>query len=229
MLQIQTNIHNAGRRKKERIPIMRYNPPYFDFEICGVKRKLPFVKIKDDMALASFCIVSDTELVAAVAPCLAAKLPEVDVLITAEAKGIILTYEISRLLGMKEFVVARKHKKPYMQNVLEANVFSITTQAKQTLYLDGCDVEKIRGKRVAIIDDVIATGESLAALEKLVELADGHIVTRAAVLAELDSVYREDIIFLKEHYVFTPNEDGTFTPIECETRKRLRREQELSK
>lgn len=202
---------------------MRYNPPYFDFEICGVRRKLPFVKIRDDMALASFCIVSDTELVRAVAPSLAEKLPDVDLLITAEAKGIILTYEISRLLGMKDFVVARKHKKPYMQNVLEANVFSITTQAKQTLYLDGGDVEKIRGKRVAIIDDVIATGESLAALEKLVELAQGNIVTRAAVLAELDSVYREDIIFLKEHYVFTPNEDGTFTPIECETKKRLQK------
>ena len=192
---------------------MRYQPPYFDFEICGVKRKLPFVKIKEDMALASFCIVSDTELVQAVAPHLVEKMPEVDVLLTAEAKGISLTYEMSRLMGMKDFVVARKHKKPYMQNVLEANVFSITTQAKQTLYLDGCDVEKLRGKRVAIVDDVIATGESLTALEKLAELAEAHIVTRAAVLAELDSVYRDDIVYLKEHYVFTPNE---------ETKKRLR-------
>lgn len=173
------------------------------------------------MALASFCIVSDTELVQAVAPKLAEKLPEVDILLTAEAKGIILTYEMSRLLG-KEFVVARKTKKPYMQNVLEAVVYSITTQKKQTLYLDGCDVEKIKGKRVAIIDDVIATGESLNALEKLAEEAGAEVVARAAVLAELDSVYREDIIFLKEHYVFTPNEDGTFTPIECSNKKRLR-------
>lgn len=194
---------------------MKYNPPHFDFELCGIKRKLPFVKIKEDMALASFCIVSDTELVQAVAPKLVERLPEVDVILTAEAKGIILAYEMSRLMGMKDFVVARKSNKPYMQNVLEANVFSITTQKKQTLYMDGCDIEKVRGKRVAIIDDVIATGESLAALEKLAELAGANVVAKAAVLAELESVYRDDIIFLKEHYVFTPNEDGTFTPIEA--------------
>ena len=130
-------------------------------------------------------------------------------------------------MGMKDFVVARKTKKPYMQNVLEANVFSITTQAKQTLYLDGCDVEKLRGKRIAIIDDVIATGESLNALEKLAELAGATVVTRAALFAELESVYRDDIIYLKEHYVFTPNEDGTFTPIECETKKRIREVDDL--
>lgn len=204
----------------------RYNPPYFDFEICGVKRQLPFVKIKDDMALASFCIASDTELVQAVAPELIKRLPEVDVLLTAEAKGIILTYEISRLLGMKDFVLARKSNKPYMQNVLEATVYSITTQAKQTLYLDGCDAEKLRGKRVAIIDDVFATGNSLAALEKLATLAGANIVAKAAVLAELDSVYRDDVIFLKEHYVFTPNADGTFTPIECDEKKRRREAEE---
>ena len=74
----------------------------------------------------------------------------------------------------------------------------------------------------AIIDDVIATGDSLNALEKLAELAGASVVARAAVLAELDSVYRDDIIYLKEHYVFTPNPDGTFTPIECEEKKRRR-------
>lgn len=85
--------------------------------------------------------------------------------------------------------------------------------------MDGCDVEKIRGKRVAIIDDVIATGESLNALETLAKEAGAEVVARAAVLAELESVYRDDIIFLKEHYVFTPNEDGTFTPIQVKPKE----------
>lgn len=195
---------------------MKYSPPFFDFEIYGVKRKLPFVQIAPDKALASFCIISDTELVKAVAPHLAEKLPEdIDILMTAEAKGIILTYEISSILG-KEFVVARKTKKPYMQNPTEVKVFSITTQKEQTLYLDGCDAEKIKGKTVALIDDVIATGGSVAALEQLAVSRGAKIGARAAVLAELEAVYRDDIIYLKEHYVFTPNPDGTFTPIQVE-------------
>lgn len=186
---------------------------YFDFEICGLKRKLPYVKVADNLALASFVCLSDTELVAACAPELVKRLPEVDVLMTAEAKGICLTYEMSRLMGMKEFVVARKSKKPYMQNAIHFTARSVTTQKEQNLWLDGVEAEKIRGKRVALIDDVIATGESLAAIENLAVAAGAKVVARAAILAELEAVDRKDIIYLKEHYVFRPNPDGTFTPI----------------
>ena len=184
---------------------------YFDFEICGLKRRLPFVKIADDLALASFVCLSDTELVSRVAPELVKRLPPVDILMTAEAKGIILTYEMSRLLGHKEFVVARKTRKPYMVNPISHKACSVTTQKEQTLWLDGVEAEKIRGKRVALVDDVIATGESLAAIEALAKAAGAEIVARAAILAELEAVDRKDIIYLKEHFVFRPNPDGTFT------------------
>ena len=187
---------------------------YFDFEIMGLKRKLPFVQIGENLALASFVVLSDTELIQTVAPELMKRLPEVDVLMTAEAKGICLTYEISRLMGMKDFVVARKSRKPYMQNPVSHSVRSVTTQKEQHLWLDGCEAEKLKGKRVALIDDVIATGESLEALETLAKSAGANIVARAAILAELESVHRTDIIYLKEHYVFRPNPDGTYTPIE---------------
>lgn len=187
---------------------------YFDFEIMGLKRKLPFVKVGDHLALASFVVLSDTELILTVAPELMKRLPEVDVLMTAEAKGICLTYELSRLMGMKDFVVARKSRKPYMQNAVSHSVRSVTTQKEQTLWLDGCDAEKLRGKRVALIDDVIATGESIEAIENLAKTAGADVVARAAILAELQSVHRSDIIYLKEHFVFRPNPDGTFTPLE---------------
>ena len=187
---------------------------YFDFEIMGLKRKLPFVKVGDHLALASFVVLSDTELIQTVAPELMKRLPEVDVLMTAEAKGICLTYELSRLMGMKDFVVARKSRKPYMQNAVSHSVRSVTTQKEQTLWLDGCDAEKLRGKRVALIDDIIATGESIEAIENLAKTAGADVVARAAILAELQSVHRSDIIYLKEHFVFRPNPDGTFTPLE---------------
>ena len=186
---------------------------YFDFEICGLTRKLPYVQICDKLGLASFVCLSDTELVQTVAPELVKRLPEVDYLMTAEAKGICLTYEMSRIMGMKEFIVARKSRKPYMVNPVSHHVFSVTTQKDQTLWLDGCDADKIRGKRVALIDDVIATGESLAAIESLAQTAGANVVARAAILAELGAVNRKDIIYLKEHYVFRVNPDGSFTPI----------------
>lgn len=187
---------------------------YFDFEIMGLKRKLPFVKTGENLALASFVVLSDTELIQTVAPELLKRLPPLDVLMTAEAKGICLTYELSRLLGMKDFVVARKSRKPYMQNPISHSVRSVTTQKEQTLWLDGCDAEKLRGRRVALIDDVIATGESITAIENLARAAGAEVVARAAILAELESVHRSDIIYLKEHFVFRPNPDGTFTPLE---------------
>ncbi len=192
---------------------MEKEQKYFDLEICGVKRKLPYVKIGENLALASFVCLSDTELIQAVAPELVKRLPEVDMMMTAEAKGMCLTYEMSRLMGMKEFVVARKSRKPYMQNPIESTVYSITTQDKQTLYLDGVEAEKIRGRRVALIDDVIATGDSIRAIEELAKKAGAIVAARAAILTELEASRRTDIIALKEHYVFRPQADGTYKPI----------------
>ena len=60
----------------------------------------------------------------------------------------------------------------------------------------------LNGKRVAIVDDVISTGESLLAIERLVEKAGGSIVAKAAILAEGDAAQRDDIIFLKELPLF---------------------------
>ncbi len=47
-----------------------------------------------------------------------------------------------------------------------------------------------------IVDDVISTGESLAAMEKLVKRYGGNIVGRACVLAEGDAKDRRDIVYL---------------------------------
>ena len=82
----------------------------YELKLCGVKRELPFIDLEDNLAFASFVIMGDTELITACAPELAEKIGDVDVIITAEAKGIALAYEISRLLGKKEFIeIGRAH------------------------------------------------------------------------------------------------------------------------
>ena len=80
-------------------------------KLAGLERTLPIVDINDEIAFASFVVISDTELVSTVAPLLAERIGDCDMIVTAEAKGIALAYEISRLLNKKEFIVARKSEK----------------------------------------------------------------------------------------------------------------------
>ncbi len=174
--------------------------------VAGVVRELPILKIAPKLSIASFVILGDCEIVVKSAPEIVERLPEADVLITAEAKGIPLVHEIARLMGHARYLVARKSVKPYMDDPLVDEVESITTQKKQTLCLDGNDAAAVKGKRVAIIDDVISTGESIGAVERLVEKAGGTVVARAAILAEGDAAKRDDIIFLEELPLFPHDE-----------------------
>ena len=175
---------------------------HYEMKIAGVTRQLPIVRISDQLEIASFVILGDCELVLNAAQELMKVLPEVDVLITAEAKGIPLVQELSRLMNMKRYYVARKSIKPYMTNPFVTEVYSITTQKKQILCLEEEEAEQIRGKRVLIVDDVISTGESLKAMEALVKKAGGEIAGKAAILAEGDAANRKDIIFLAPLPVF---------------------------
>ena len=166
----------------------------YELNVAGVTRQLPIIPISPELAIASFVILGDCELVTAAAPLLAQKLPKVDYLVTAEAKGIPLVHEVSRLLGLPYYIVARK-------SVVD-EVVSITTQKAQTLCLDGKDALAVKGRRVAIVDDVISTGESLSAIERLLEKAGAEIVAKAAILAEGEAAGRGDIIFLEELPLF---------------------------
>lgn len=104
--------------------------------------------------------------------------------------------------GLPYYIVARKSVKPYMAEPLVDEVVSITTQKAQTLCLDGKDALAVKGRRVAIVDDVISTGESLSAIERLLEKAGAEIVAKAAILAEGEAAGRGDIIFLEELPLF---------------------------
>lgn len=180
---------------------------YYPINIAGVDRKLPICPVTQDLYIGAFVIFGDVELTTAAAQALLDKAPEYDYMITAEAKGIPLIHEMARLAGDKKYMLARKAPKLYMTGVFEVEVNSITTAKKQTLYLDTADAEMMKGKKILIVDDVISTGESLRAIETLVERAGGEICGRMAILAEGDAIKREDIIYLEPLPLF--NADGS--------------------
>ena len=164
--------------------------------IAGLERELPLCPIDDNTDIAAFVIFSDVEITIAAAKALLEKVPEFDVIVTSEAKGIPLAYEMSRQSG-KPYIVARKKIKLYMKDNVSIEVKSITTEGKQMLYISGDKAEMLKGKRVLIADDVISTGGSLAALEQLIKNTGGEVVGKAAVLAEGVAAERKDIIFLE--------------------------------
>ncbi len=173
----------------------------YKMTIAGLERELPICKLNDKLDIAGFIIFGDVEITVAAAAELIKKCPDFDFIVTPEAKSIPLAYEMSRQSGKKYFV-CRKGPKLYMKDPVHVEVRSITTDKVQTLYIDSLEGEQLRNKKVIILDDVISTGESLNAVNKLIEQFDAEIVAQAAILAEGDAAKRDDIIFLEELPLF---------------------------
>ena len=181
----------------------------YPMEIAGLERQLPLCPVSEELYIAAFILFGDAELTTACARELLRRIPadSYDYMLTAEAKSIGLINEMARQSGAKTYFIARKGSKVYMRDPIHVSVRSITTLRQQDLFLGADDCEKIRGRRILIVDDVISTGESLHALEKLVEAAGGTVTGRAAVLAEGDALEMKGLTYLGRLPLF--NADGT--------------------
>jgi adenine phosphoribosyltransferase len=182
----------------------------YEIQVAGLTRHLPLCRVNDELYIAAFVIFGDVELTIACARELLKIAPEHDVIITAESKGIPLVYEMARQSRENRYLIARKAPKLYMRNVFSTEVTSITTVNRQMLFIDQNDADSMRGKRVLIVDDVISTGESLKAVEKLVSQAGGTVVGKMAILAEGAAMNRSDILYLETLPIFNP--DGSVKP-----------------
>jgi len=177
-------------------------PKVYPVEICGIQRDFPLFEVAPGVKIAIFNMLGDAELIRAVGPALADMLPAgVQVLVTAEVKSIPLAYEMAAYLGVP-YVVLRKVLKPYMVDSLGQEVISITTGKPQMLWLDGKDRVLVKGKKVAIVDDVISTGSTLEGMRKLIDVAGGEVIAEAAVFTEGDPEKWEGIIALGNLPVF---------------------------
>ena len=129
----------------------------YPITVAGVKRDLPLCKISDELTIAAFVIFGDVELTCACASELLKRAPEFDYMVAPEAKAIPLIHEMARQSGRNEYFLVRKKKKAYMNGVFETVDKSITTEGEQKLYMDGADAAKMKGKRILILEIIIAS------------------------------------------------------------------------
>ena len=184
---------------------------FYELNVAGLVRKLPKVKINDELAIASFVMLGDTKLTESCAlyltnhPDFPKGDNDIDVVICPEAKAIPLVHVISRILGV-DYIVARKSVKGYMVDPIVEKVESITTIGEQMLVLDKPDADKVKGKNVCIIDDVVSTGGSIISVEKLMKKAEANVVCKAAVLLEDAGYNNPDLVYLENLPIFNLKE-----------------------
>ena len=145
---------------------------FYHLNIKGYETDLPIVPLPNGLKICFFNLHGNVEMTEHCARELAKLVADCDVILTAESKGLQLSHVMARELGHPYYAVCRKSKKLYMQDGLEASVTSITTGHQQTLYLSKHDADLIRGKKVAIVDDVVSTGGSLLGMEKINGMID---------------------------------------------------------
>ena len=182
---------------------MSYDGRVHTVQIGKLYRDLPIFQVAPGVKIAIFNMLGDTEVVEVAATELVAHLPTTaEVLVVPEVKAVPLGHVLSARSGLP-YIVARKIRKPYMVDCIEAEVVSITTGKPQTLYIDGKDRALIQGKNAVIVDDVISTGSTLQAMRALLINAEATLVGEMAVFTEGDRAEWSGILALGHLPVFT--------------------------
>jgi adenine phosphoribosyltransferase len=146
---------------------------------------LPLVELAEDLTIAllisvdhgvAFSEQAGQELAALLASY------EVEVVVSVATMGIPLAIEVTRALGLDDYVILHKTPKINLRNAVAEPVRSITTDKPQRLLLDPARIPVIEGRRVAVVDDVISTGASArAALDLLRRVGADPVVVGALV------------------------------------------------
>ena len=165
----------------------------FSVEIGTQHVELPIVSLSDQLALAllitvdmgvEFMFQAGAELADIIRPY------EVDIVATVATMGIPLVVEVTRHLGLDQYVILHKTPKIHLADAVSEPVRSITTDAEQRLLFDRARIKDVKGKRVAIVDDVISTGASTGAALRLLRGVGADIVTIGTLVTEA-SLWRD--------------------------------------
>jgi len=150
-----------------------------------VIRHYPIVRLSGNVRGIYFFLPGDVELIERAAHLLAEQVPPFDIIVAPEVGAVPLAHALGRLTG-RDYLIVRKAARLYMDDPVVETVRSITTQGNQNLVVDGRDLDRIRDRRVLIIDDVVSTGGTLDGLARLVSRCAGHLAGVATVFLEGD-------------------------------------------
>jgi len=152
---------------------------YYTLKICGFVRKLPIVKIGPKYSIASFSLLGDIDLVEVIARELVERIKylDFDFLVDPEIKVLPLVYQMSNLLGHKNYVVSRKKILGYMTSPIKSD-------GRKPLVLNGPDAQLLGNKKVVLIDDVVSTGKTIKEMENLMNKVKAKVVATACVLKQ---------------------------------------------
>jgi len=188
-------------------------------EIGSQRRDLPVVSIATDVAIAlfitvdqgvRFCETAGREIAALLEPF------EVEIVASVATMGIPMAIEITRALGLDDYLIFQKTPQIHLADAIAEPVRSITTGSPQRLLFDRARVGAVAHKRVALVDDVVSTGASIRAALALLRRVGASPVAIASVLSETN-VWRhtlgEDqhlVHALGSIPIFRRSPDGTF-------------------
>jgi adenine/guanine phosphoribosyltransferase-like PRPP-binding protein len=181
---------------------------------------LPIVPMTDDLAIGllicvdhgvAFSRQAGTELAELLAPF------QPEIVVSVATMGIPLAIEVSRALGLDDYLILHKTPKVHLGHSLAEPLVSITTATPQQLRMDPARTQAVAGKRVALVDDVVSTGASVAAALRLLRRVDAEPVVIGAFVTEA-SAWRtalgpdaDRVRVLGTIPIFRPEPDGDWT------------------
>jgi adenine phosphoribosyltransferase len=159
----------------------------FELDVAGWSVSLPIVAIKPDFAISLMMVIdmgvrfsahAGEQLAKYFAPL------NPDIIVGPATLGIPVAIELSRALGLDHYVTLQKSPKLHLRDALEQEITSITSAGAQKLLLDRRAIPLLAGKRVILVDDVIASGSSLQGALALLRRAGANVIGIGVILTE---------------------------------------------
>ncbi|CAM3577676.1 adenine phosphoribosyltransferase [Deinococcus frigens] len=161
--------------------------PEVTVKIGGVTRILPSARAGSMGRVPLVEFIGDSEFTKAVAEEMLVMIPGgTEVLLTVVTNALPLAHELSHLSGLP-YECVRKKRRPYMQDPIIQDAPSMTLGVAETFWLDSPHAARLKGKKVAIVQDVISSGGTAQTLARIAERAGGTVTGYLAAFRQGES------------------------------------------